>query len=54
VFGSARTRESDPHYGLKTETVEVARTHAFTTLVFAELLRSFGCRSEVKPVWRLR
>ena len=40
-------------YGLKTETVEMARTHAFSVLVFAELLRSFGCRSETKPVWRI-
>jgi len=40
-------------YGLKTESLEMARTHAFTVLVFAELLRSFGCRSETKPVWRI-
>ena len=40
-------------YGLKTETVELARTHAFAALVFAELLRSFGGRSETKPIWRL-
>ncbi len=40
-------------YGLKTESVEMARTHAFSALVFAELLRSFGCRSETKPVWRI-
>jgi len=40
-------------YGIKTETVEMARTHAFSVLVFAELLRSFGCRSETKPVWRI-
>jgi Ca2+-transporting ATPase len=40
-------------YGLKTETEELARTHAFAVLVFAELLRSFGCRSETKPVWRM-
>jgi P-type Ca2+ transporter type 2C len=38
---------------LRTETVEVARTQAFTVLVFAELLRSFGARSEAKPVWRI-
>ena len=25
----------------------------FAVLVFAELLRSFGARSEVKPVWRI-
>jgi Ca2+-transporting ATPase len=40
-------------YGLKTETPELARTHAFAVLVFAELLRSFGARSENKPVWRI-
>jgi Ca2+-transporting ATPase len=40
-------------YGLKTETVELARTHAFAALVFAELLRAFGARSEVKPLWRI-
>ena len=40
-------------YVLKTGTVEMARTHAFAVLVFAELLRSFGCRSETKPVWRI-
>ena len=32
---------------------EVARTHAFTVLVFAELLRSFGARSGTTPVWRI-
>ena len=40
-------------YSLQTQTVEVARTHAFTVLVFAELLRSFGARSETKAVWRI-
>jgi P-type Ca2+ transporter type 2C len=40
-------------YALKTETVEMARTHAFAVLVFAELLRAFGARSETKPVWRI-
>lgn len=25
----------------------------FTVLVFAELLRSFGARSETKPIWRM-
>ena len=33
-------------YALKTHTLELARTHAFATLVFAELLRAFGARSE--------
>ena len=38
-------------YGLKTATQELARTYAFTALVFAELLRAFGARSETRPVW---
>jgi Ca2+-transporting ATPase len=38
---------------LNTGTVEMARSSAFTVLVFAELLRSFGARSETKPVWRI-
>ena len=40
-------------YGLRSETPELARTHAFATLVFAELLRSFGARSETRPIWRM-
>jgi Ca2+-transporting ATPase len=40
-------------YALRTETVEMARSQAFAVLVFAELLRSFGARSETKPVWRI-
>jgi Ca2+-transporting ATPase len=32
---------------------DIARGHAFTVLVFAELLRSFGVRSETRPVWRM-
>jgi Ca2+-transporting ATPase len=40
-------------YGLKTATEEMARTDAFATLVFAELLRAFGGRSATKPVWRI-
>lgn len=40
-------------YGLRTQTPEIARTQAFTVLVFAELLRAFGARSETKPVWRI-
>jgi Ca2+-transporting ATPase len=40
-------------YVLKTGTPESARTYAFAVLVFAELLRSFGARSETKPVWRI-
>ncbi len=41
------------YYGLRSETPELARTHAFATLVFAELLRSFGARSETRPIWRM-
>jgi Ca2+-transporting ATPase len=40
-------------YVLKSGTPETARTSAFAVLVFAELLRSFGARSETKPVWRI-
>lgn len=40
-------------YVLKAGTPEIARTYAFAVLVFAELLRSFGARSETKPVWRI-
>jgi Ca2+-transporting ATPase len=40
-------------YMLRAETTETARTYAFAVLVFAELLRSFGARSETKPVWRI-
>ena len=40
-------------YALKHESIEMARTHAFAALVFAELLRAFGARSETRPLWRL-
>jgi P-type Ca2+ transporter type 2C len=40
-------------YGLSVHNERVARTHAFAALVFAELLRSFGCRSATVPIWRL-
>ena len=40
-------------YGLRYEGELEARTHAFAVLVFAELLRAFGGRSETKPVWRM-
>lgn len=40
-------------YGLSRETLEMARTHAFAALVFAELLRSFGARSSTRPVWQM-
>ena len=38
---------------LRTGTTEAARASAFAVLVFAELLRSFGARSETKSVWRI-
>ena len=41
------------HFVLQTQSTEAARTAAFTVLVFAELLRSFGARSETKPIWRI-
>lgn len=40
-------------YMLQNQTTETARTYAFTVLVFAELLRSFGARSETKYVWQI-
>ncbi len=40
-------------YVLKKGNPETARPYAFAVLVFAELLRSFGARSETKPVWRI-
>ena len=41
------------YYGLQTGTTESARSASFAVLVFAELLRSFGARSETKPIWRI-
>ncbi|TAJ21601.1 MAG: cation-translocating P-type ATPase [Planctomycetota bacterium] len=40
-------------YSLEHFDVELARAHAFATLVYAELLRSFGARSFTKPIWKL-
>lgn len=40
-------------YMLQKGTTQVAQTYAFAVLVFAELLRSFGARSETKPVWQI-
>ena len=40
-------------YVLQAGSTETARTYAFAVLVFAELLRSFGARSESKPIWRI-
>jgi Ca2+-transporting ATPase len=38
---------------LQTHATDVARTYAFAVMVFAELLRSLGARSDTKPVWRI-
>jgi len=40
-------------YSLHVHDEITARTHAFAVIVFAELLRSFSCRSETVPIWRL-
>ena len=40
-------------YVLRSGSTEAARAAAFAVLVFSELLRSFGARSETKPVWRI-
>ena len=40
-------------YVLRTGTPEKAQTCTFAVLVFAELLRSFGARSETKPIWKI-
>jgi Ca2+-transporting ATPase len=41
-------------HALRAGGTATARTEAFAVLVFAELLRAFGARSETKPVWRIR
>lgn len=40
-------------FELERGTPQTARTYAFAVLVFAELLRAFGARSETKPIWRI-
>ena len=40
-------------WALRTADVDTARSWAFSVLVFAELLRSFGARSAVRPVWNM-
>jgi Ca2+-transporting ATPase len=40
-------------HGLESGGKDLACTYAFTVLVFAELLRSFGARSSTTPVWRM-
>lgn len=39
--------------GLRSGSTESARTAAFAVLVFAELFRAFGARSETRPLWRM-
>jgi Ca2+-transporting ATPase len=41
-------------YELRHATEEVAMTYAFATLVYAEVLRSFGARSTTKPIWEIK
>ena len=40
-------------YSLRNEDEITARTHAFSFLVFAELFRSFACRSEHKTFFQM-
>jgi Ca2+-transporting ATPase len=40
-------------HGLRNYDEQTARTHAFAAIVFAELLRSFGCRSATLPIWKV-
>jgi Ca2+-transporting ATPase len=40
-------------YSWQTASVEVARTRAFATLVFGELLRGLAARDENVPVWKI-
>ena len=40
-------------HGLQSGGAELARTYAFTTMVFAQLLMSLGSRSQTTPIWRL-
>ena len=41
-------------YTLRTSNIEYARSSAFTVLVFAELMRAFGARSNTLPLWRMK
>lgn len=41
------------YYMLRTQSLEIARSAAFTVLVLAEILRAFGARSETKSVWQI-
>lgn len=52
-FSTAGVAFAVYYYMLQRVDVSTARTYAFTVLVFAELIRAFGVRSESKPVWRI-
>jgi Ca2+-transporting ATPase len=41
-------------YTLRTSNIDYARSSAFTVLVFAELIRAFGARSNTLPLWRMK
>lgn len=41
------------HYGLRHGSVETARSMAFTSLVFIELLKAFSFRSDTKLLWQI-
>jgi Ca2+-transporting ATPase len=40
-------------YGLRYQDEATARTHVFSFLIFAELFRSFSCRSEDKTIFQM-
>lgn len=40
-------------WALRYNDIEEARSFAFATLVFSQLFRSLGVRSEFKPIWKL-
>jgi len=40
-------------HGLATGSVEIARSMAFSSLVFIELLKAFSFRSETKAIWQM-
>ena len=40
-------------YALHYEDLDMARTHAFATLVFCELFRAFGARSRTLQIWQI-
>ena len=38
-------------FGLQTGTLDLARTYAFLTLIFSQLLVALGVRSQTRPIW---